>query len=114
MKSLATLLAAGLALAVTACSPPATHETAAHDAPAADAAPAVKAKGSGEVVVLQPEYGAVTIRHEAIPEYNMGAMTMEFTTADPSQLNGLKVGDRVEFDLKAATEIERIAVVKGE
>lgn len=114
MKSLATLLAAGLALAAAACSPPAAQDTASQEAPAVDATPAVKAKGSGEVVVLQPEYGAVTIRHEAIPEYNMGAMTMEFTTADPSQLNGLKVGDRVEFDLKAATEIERIAVVKGE
>ncbi|MDZ4778355.1 MAG: copper-binding protein, partial [Alphaproteobacteria bacterium] len=79
---------------------------------AAETTPAVKAKGVGEVVVLQPEYGAVTIRHEAIPEYNMGAMTMEFTTADPTLLNGIKVGDKVTFELKAATEIETIEVVK--
>jgi len=111
MKPLSTLLAAGLALAIAACSPPAAHDTGAHNSPAAEATPAVKAKGAGEVVVLQPEYGAVTIRHEAIPEYNMGAMTMEFTTADPAQLNGIKVGDKVTFKLKAATEIETIEVV---
>lgn len=119
MKKLTSLFAAAFVFALAACSPPAakdaeTHDSVAHDTAATPAAPAVQAKGTGEIVVLQPEYGAVTIRHEAIPEYNMGAMTMEFTTADPSQLNGLKVGDRVEFDLKAATEIEKITVVKGE
>lgn len=95
--------AAVLALALAGCSPP-----AAKDATAPTNTEAVHAKGTGEIVVLQPEYGAVTIRHDAIPEYGMGAMTMEFTTADPSQLTGLKVGDKVTFDLKAATEIETI------
>lgn len=111
MSARHALFAALLALA--ACSPPAAHDAEKHDAPAATAeTPAVKAKGRGEVVVLQPEYGAVTIRHEAIPEYGMGPMTMEFTTADAAQLQDLKVGDQVTFDLKAATEIESIAVEK--
>ena len=106
MKRLLIPVTLGLALA--ACSPPATKDAA---APPAEATMAAHAKGTGEIVVLQPEYGAVTIRHEAIPEYGMGAMTMEFTTANPAQLTGLKVGDKVSFDLKAPTEIESIEVV---
>lgn len=107
------LIALAAALALAACSPSA-QETTAPKTEAPAAAPAVHATGVGEVVVLQPEYGAVTIRHEPIPEYNMGAMTMEFTTADPAQLNGIKVGDKVRFDLKGGTEIEKIEVVKAE
>lgn len=110
MKSFHTALgAAVVALTLAACSPPAAHD-AASSAPAA--AETVYAKSKGEVVVLQPEYSAVTIRHEAIPEYGMGAMTMEFTTADPRQLKGVSVGDQVTFELKAPTEIEKIEVVR--
>ncbi|MBT9446676.1 MAG: copper-binding protein [Hyphomonadaceae bacterium] len=110
MKSFHTALgAAFVAVTLAACSPPAAQDTAL-SAPAATES--VHAKSKGEVIVLQPEYNAVTIRHEAIPEYGMGAMTMEFTTADPAQLNGVSVGDQVTFELKAPTEIEKIEVVK--
>ena len=54
----------------------------------------------------------MTIRHEAIPEYGMAAMTMEFSIADAAQLDGLQIGDQVRFDLKGPTEIERIEVIK--
>ena len=95
-----------------ACSPPAPKtEVAPAEAPVAATAPAALVKGRGEIVVLQPEYGAVTLKHEAIPEYQMGAMTMEFTT-DAAKLEGLKVGDHVTFELKAPTEIETITVEK--
>jgi Cu(I)/Ag(I) efflux system membrane fusion protein len=110
MKSFHTALgAAVLALTLAACSPPAAHDSAS-SAPAATEK--VHAKSKGEVVVLQPEYSAVTIRHEPIPEYGMGAMTMEFTTADPAQLKDISVGDQVTFELKAPTEIEKIEVVR--
>jgi Cu/Ag efflux protein CusF len=97
-----------IALALAACSPPPANEAA----PPQVAATAVQAKAIGEVVVLQPEFGAVTIRHEAIPEFGMGAMTMEFTTADAKQLAGIKVGDKVTFELSGPTEIEKIDVMK--
>jgi Cu(I)/Ag(I) efflux system periplasmic protein CusF len=90
------LMAMGVALALAACSPQAEK-----------ADPQGLAKGAGKIVVLQPEYGAVTIRHEPIPEYGMGAMTMEFTT-EAERLKGLQVGDRVTFELKGPTEIETI------
>lgn len=118
MKRITTIFAAGLALTLAACSPPAADKAATHDAASQATAPAaaptaVHAKGVGEVVVLQPEYAAVTIRHEAIPEYNMGAMTMEFTTDSAARLEGLKVGDKVAFELKGPTEIATIEVVKA-
>jgi Cu(I)/Ag(I) efflux system protein CusF len=92
-----------LAAALAACSQP----TAGHDghAQGANGGPVV---AKGEVVVLQPEYSAVTIRHEPIPAYDMGAMTMEFTTDSADQLKGLKVGDHVTFELKGPTEIATI------
>jgi Cu/Ag efflux protein CusF len=86
-----------VALVLAACSPQGAK------------APGAPVRASGEVVVLQPEYGAVTIRHEPIPEYGMGAMTMEFTTERPEALAGLAVGDKVTFELKGPTEIETIA-----
>lgn len=98
-------------LALAACSPPAPAAKTEPEAPAAATAPAALVKGRGEIVVLQPEYGAVTLKHEAIPEYGMGAMTMEFTT-DAKKLEGLKVGDHVTFELKAPTEIETITAEK--
>lgn len=94
MKSL--FAPALLALAV-ACVPPQAEKKA--DAPVVAA---------GEIVVLQPEYAAVTIRHEPIPAYGMGAMTMEFTTDDVKKLEGLAVGDRVTFELSGPTEIATI------
>jgi len=38
-----------------------------------------------------------TIRHDAIPNLNMGPMTMTFTAARPSLLEGLSPGDRIRF-----------------
>lgn len=41
--------------------------------------------------------GKVGIRHEAIANLKMPAMTMVFVTADPALIKGLKVGDAVRF-----------------
>ncbi len=102
-----SLVLAALSLALAACSPPQAAKEAPAAPPAADAV--VSARGEGEIVVLQPEYAAVTIRHAPIPEYGMGAMTMEFTADSADVLKGLKVGDKVTFELKGPTEIATIA-----
>ena len=95
-----------LALALTACTPPAAEP----EQPAAQEADAPAAvQSSGTVVAITPEYSAVTIRHEAIPEYAMGAMTMEFTVAEGSQLAGIEVGDHVSFELSGPLDIRTIA-----
>jgi Cu(I)/Ag(I) efflux system protein CusF len=51
----------------------------------------------GEVVRIDPENGRITLRHEAIPNLDMRAMTMVFKVDSPSLLDGVKVGDRVTF-----------------
>ena len=95
------LLAALLLLAVTGCSPPATQPSS-----------APRAQAVGEVSYVDPVAGSVTIRHEAIPAYNMGAMTMEFTTDTPAILKDVAVGDQVAFELTGPTEIDKITVTK--
>lgn len=101
MTNLRPLLLVAVSVVLAACSPPHVGQEAAKG-------PVV---AKGEIVVLQPEYSAVTIRHEPIPAYDMGAMTMEFTTDNADQLKGLKVGDKVTFELKGPTEI---ATIKAE
>jgi Cu/Ag efflux protein CusF len=107
------VLAGLFVVALAACSQPSAPAPAPVEAaPAEAAAPVVRAKAAGEVVSVSPADGAVTVRHGAIPEYGMGAMTMEFTTETPDQLKDVAVGDQVEFELKGPTEIDTITVVK--
>jgi hypothetical protein len=59
----------------------------------------------GVVQAVTREYNAVTIQHEAIPEYDMPAMVMEFTVDDASQLQGLAAGDIATFELRSGLDI---------
>jgi Cu/Ag efflux protein CusF len=92
-------LAAGLALAATACTQP-------QQQPAAEQPVLVQSRGT--VYAVTPEYNAITIEHDAIPEYNMPPMTMEFTVDDASKLEGIEVGDHVEFVLSGGLDIQSI------
>lgn len=63
------------------------------------AGPAGTATGvKGEVTRLDPENGRVSIRHEPIPNLNMNGMNMVFRLAQPSLIEGLKVGDKIVFE----------------
>jgi Cu(I)/Ag(I) efflux system membrane fusion protein len=61
-------------------------------------------KGRGKVVDINVESNHVTLNHEPIEELGWPSMTMGFKVKDSTQLSKLKVGDAVEFDLKAETE----------
>src|SRR5690606_6808742 len=50
----------------------------------------------GIIKRLEPERGTITIHHEDVPGY-MPSMTMPFWVESPSQLEGIAVGDTVEF-----------------
>ncbi len=52
----------------------------------------------GEVVTIDKPADKVKLKHEPIPELDWPAMTMFFAIADKSQLDVLKVGDKVEFE----------------
>jgi len=98
----------GLGAILAACSQPQqqapTEQTA--QAPAS-----IHARGV--VVAITPEYNAITIEHEAIPEVGMGAMTMEFTVAQASVLEGVEAGDHIEFELSGPLDITSISVTEA-
>lgn len=52
----------------------------------------------GEVVKINTDTGKMTLRHGPIPNLDMDSMQMVFRVADPSMLNSVSVGDKVEFE----------------
>ena len=101
-----TLAACG---AKTEATPPATHAVPAGAAPEApkaddmskmDMTAATTAKGVGTVTAIDKGAGTITLDHGPIAEVKWPAMTMAFRATPPSLLDTVKVGDRVEFDLK--------------
>jgi Cu(I)/Ag(I) efflux system protein CusF len=55
-------------------------------------------RGHGVVRGISPDRSSVTLDHGDIPGV-MGAMTMDFAVADPSILEGIDVGDEVDFEV---------------
>ncbi|KUO64167.1 MAG: hypothetical protein APF80_17255 [Alphaproteobacteria bacterium BRH_c36] len=52
---------------------------------------------SGEVTKLNPDAGKMTIKHDPIPNLDMGSMTMVFKAKDAEMLKSVKPGDKVRF-----------------
>jgi len=81
-----------------------TFAQAVNSTPAA--APAVASPASpvltdamttGSVVKVNTEQQKVTVKHEAIKNLDMPAMTMVFRMKDPAMLTALKPGDNIQF-----------------
>jgi Cu/Ag efflux protein CusF len=62
-------------------------------------AAAKMAKGTGTVTAIDAKAGTITLDHGPIPEANWPAMTMGFKAAS-ALVQSVKVGDKVDFDLK--------------
>lgn len=58
-------------------------------------------RGRGKVVEVDAKTGKLILDHEPIKALGWPSMTMGFKVKDNKQLDKLKVGDAVEFDLKA-------------
>lgn len=99
---LSIIIAAGF-LTLAGCSQP-------QQPPVTDEPAETGIRSSGVVVAVTPEYNAVTIQHEPIPELGMSAMTMEFTAAPSVSLDGVDVGDTVSFELSGPLDISSITV----
>lgn len=56
--------------------------------------------GVGVVQSVDTAAGRVTIAHEPIKELNWPAMTMGFKVSDPTLLQSVKAGNKVEFMLR--------------
>ena len=86
---------------------------AAPDAPAATTVDpdAKTAKGTGTVTAVDAPAGRVTLDHQPIPAVGWPRMTMTFA-APPAQLEGVKPGDQVEFDLTVSRGVGNITAVR--
>lgn len=90
-----------------------TGQAAMKMAPASAAAPLAFA--TGEVINVYPTERRILLKHGAIANIGMGAMTMEFGLADPKMLGAIKRGDKVRFaadQVKGEYLVTRIEVVK--
>ncbi len=56
-------------------------------------------RGSGVVLGVDQQRAVVTIRHGPLPALNMMAMTMSYPVKDRNQISGLKVNQKVEFQI---------------
>lgn len=52
----------------------------------------------GEVIKIDKSAGKITLMHGPIKNLDMDSMTMVFRVADPTMLDKVKAGDKVEFD----------------
>lgn len=68
-------------------------------------------EGLGTIKAINSSQHSLTIQHEAIPTLNWPAMSMEFPVAEKIKLNELKIDDRIQFDLKKASE-NRFIIMK--
>ena len=70
--------------------------------------------GTGVVLIVNRKEGWVEIEHEEIKDL-MPAMQMEFWIRNPSLMNGVRVGDKVDFVVvedrvgQYLTELKRVA-----
>lgn len=71
----------------------------ANTAPAFAASPATAdaAVSEGEIKKIDTEYSKLTIKHGALKNLGMPAMTMVFVIDDKARLAELKVGDKITF-----------------
>ena len=113
MRVQLTWACAALSLAAVACSAPPQRTEEAPAAADTSPAPAIPVHSRGVVQTVTREYNAITIQHEAIPEYEMPAMVMEFTVDNPAQLQGIEAGDTVTFELRSGLDISTISEVVG-
>lgn len=65
----------------------------------------------GKVTKINEKNGSIELDHEDIPGV-MPPMRMEFNVKDKAMLNGLKVGDAVDFTLEYKHPAETIVAIK--
>ncbi len=69
------------------------------------------AKGKGVITALMIDHGMITLQHEAIDSLGWPDMTMDFITKEGVSLQGLVVGDEVEFELLKSADKYLISAI---
>ena len=99
------IAASALVLAAPALAQPAGDMKAMpgmSNAQGADQSSTVMADGAGVVTGIDTKAGSITIHHGPIAKLSWPAMTMAFKASPPSLLQGVKVGQSVNFTLMQA------------
>ena len=115
MKSKINVLIAASLLSLGVGTAFADQNHAQHGAATVGATAATRAMTGGEVRKVDAEQGKVTLKHDAIANLDMPAMTMVFRVAQPELLKDLKAGDKVQFQAESANGaivVTRIQVQK--
>ncbi|AZC08516.1 MULTISPECIES: copper-binding protein [Acinetobacter] len=106
----------GTVAALSACTKNEASEQKKAEAPMEqmnkESSKAVTAQAVGVITAIDKKGNILTLEHEAIPAIKWPAMTMGFKVADPALLEGLTIGQHVEFELKAEGENYIIVAVK--
>ena len=69
---------------------------------------------NGTVTKIDTGQGKVTIRHDPIPNLDMGDMTMVFRAGSPDMLQQVKVGETIRFTADRINgQITVVSIVKG-
>lgn len=71
-----------------------------------------EAQGVGIVRAIDAAHGAITLQHQAIASIGWPAMTMTFKVASPKVLQGVKVGEKVQFTLHPAGTASTVTAIK--
>lgn len=128
-RDLTVLLTLSLTLGVTACGQKTEHQRPIPEsalavptapAPAANAdmggmgmtVGAKMGKGTGTVTAVNAQAGSVTLDHSAMPDIGWPAMKMGFSAAPPL-LKGVKVGDRIEFDVTVQNGKSEVTAIRA-
>jgi Cu(I)/Ag(I) efflux system membrane fusion protein len=85
-----------------------TVETAGHKGMSAENMP----QGRGKVTAIDRKNGQVTLAHEPIADLGWPAMTMAFEVKEAKQLDRLKPGDEVSFDLRSNPTTDAYEIVE--
>lgn len=106
IRSISLLGAATIALAACGSKEPAAQQQPSQEQAGSDAA---AAQPSGEVHsangdITEISGGSVSVSHGPVESIGWPAMTMTFQAASPDMLQGLGVGDPVDFQFQKAGE----------
>jgi len=79
--------------------------------PAAERPPR-SATGTGVVTEIDAKQAMLTLKHDPIPALGWPSMTMPFRVVPPSLLDGLKVGQKIEFDTNEGHGLPEITAIR--
>jgi Cu/Ag efflux protein CusF len=68
---------------------------------------------SGQVMKVDQSAGKITLKHGPMKKFNMDeGMTMVYQVQDPSLLNRVKVGDKVQFDAEQVNGVFTVTKIQ--